>query len=51
MKALLALADGTVFRGRSFTGRCETNGRTGAWSIRAWILINSSGLTNLARGV
>ncbi len=26
MKALLALADGTVFRGRSFTGRCETAG-------------------------
>lgn len=26
MKALLALADGTVFRGRSFTGRCETTG-------------------------
>ncbi|MBW2351209.1 MAG: carbamoyl phosphate synthase small subunit, partial [Deltaproteobacteria bacterium] len=26
MKALLALADGTVFRGRSFTGRYETTG-------------------------
>jgi carbamoyl-phosphate synthase small subunit len=26
MKALLALADGTVFMGRSFTGRCETAG-------------------------
>jgi carbamoyl-phosphate synthase small subunit len=26
MKALLAFADGTVFKGRSFTGRCETAG-------------------------
>jgi len=26
MEALLAFADGTVFRGRSFTGRCETAG-------------------------
>jgi carbamoyl-phosphate synthase small subunit len=26
MKALLAFADGTVFTGRSFTGRCETAG-------------------------
>jgi carbamoyl-phosphate synthase small subunit len=26
MRALLALADGTIFRGRSFTGRCETVG-------------------------
>ena len=26
MKALLALEDGTVFHGRSFTGECETVG-------------------------
>jgi len=26
MKALLALADGTIFAGRSFTGSCETSG-------------------------
>jgi carbamoyl-phosphate synthase small subunit len=26
MKALIALEDGTIFKGRSFAGHCETSG-------------------------